>query len=174
MTVIHTFTGKFSLLDPQPEDVNIEDIVHALSRICRYNGHCRHFYSVAQHSYLVSYLVDVKDKYRALLHDAGEAYYGDIVTPLKIAYEQRIGDSWRDIINGIDIVIALALGLQWPLSEEVMKADRTMLATEKRDLLPPGDWPGLSKPAYLTVVPLETRVIEPIFKEAIYAHFHNY
>ena len=170
---MHTFTGKFSLLDPQPEDVNIDDIIHALSRICRFNGHCNHFYSVAQHSYLTSFLVN-KDKYGALLHDAGEAYYGDIVTPLKMAYEQRIGDSWRDIINGIDIVIALALDLQYPLSEEIMKADRIILATEVRNLLPSGDWLELPKSAAITIIPLETKTIEPIFRKEVYAHFHNH
>lgn len=83
--------GKINLLDPQVEDIHIEDIAHALSNICRFGGHSREFYSVAQHSCLVSYLVPMPYQLRALLHDASEAYLGDVIKPLKhriaLAYE---------------------------------------------------------------------------------------
>ena len=86
---IETFTGKaFPVLNPQPEDICIEDIAHALSNISRYNGHCSGFYSVAQHSCHVSDWLALAG-YQApvqlcgLLHDASEAYCGDVVRPLK-------------------------------------------------------------------------------------------
>lgn len=76
--------GRLDLLDPRAEDININDIAHALSLICRFNGHTRRFYSVAEHSVLVSRLVDRPEhRLRALLHDAAEAYLGDITRPLK-------------------------------------------------------------------------------------------
>ncbi len=88
---IQTFTGhEFPLLSPQPEDFDIKDIAHALSNICRYTGHCRKFYSVAEHSVRVAYYLEAREpdfKKRAfkagLLHDATEAYLQDISSPLK-------------------------------------------------------------------------------------------
>lgn len=82
---IQTYSGiKFYPLDPMPEDILIEDIAHALSNICRFNGHTKQFYSVAQHSYLVSSQInDPKIALAGLLHDASEAYICDIPRPLK-------------------------------------------------------------------------------------------
>jgi len=99
---MQTFTGrKIDLLAPKPEDVDIEDIAHALSMICRFNGHCRDFYSVAEHSMLVEMLsgadfgnlprsLEGPSRYDGtevrlcgLLHDAAEAYVGDLCTPVK-------------------------------------------------------------------------------------------
>ena len=70
------------------EDINISDIAWALSNICRFNGHCTTFYSVASHSIIVARIIynATTDKHLALwglLHDASEAYLGDIVRPLK-------------------------------------------------------------------------------------------
>lgn len=93
--------GKINLLDPRPEQIDIRDIAHALSNICRFGGHTREFYSVAQHSCLVSHLIYSPEIHSikganelqliALLHDASEAYLGDVVKPLKhriaLAYE---------------------------------------------------------------------------------------
>jgi hypothetical protein len=68
--------------DPDPEQLDIRDIARALAKRCRFGGHCRVFYSVAQHSVIVSELVeqrggDVEDVFAALMHDASEAYLGD-------------------------------------------------------------------------------------------------
>lgn len=84
-----TYTGrKFWPLDPLAEEVHIEDIAHALSVICRFGGHTQEFYSVAQHSCLVADLVATKTQDKltlltALLHDAAEAYTGDVIRPIK-------------------------------------------------------------------------------------------
>jgi hypothetical protein len=83
---IYTYTGKLiNPMDPDPKAICIEDIAHALSNICRWTGHSRWFYSVAQHSVHVASYVTAKNKLWALLHDATEAYLCDIATPVKEA-----------------------------------------------------------------------------------------
>src|SRR3990167_7144636 len=98
-TWIQTYTGKrFNLLDPDIDSIDIEDIAHALSMQCRYTGHTLVFYSVAEHSVHVSRITDSSDSLWGLLHDASEAYLGDVASPLKhsglmqgyIALEERV------------------------------------------------------------------------------------
>lgn len=85
-----TATGhRVFVNDPRPEDFHIEDIAHALSHICRFGGHARGFYSVAQHSLLVADILQSAGRPRhvlfaGLMHDAAEAYVGDIIRPIKI------------------------------------------------------------------------------------------
>lgn len=86
---IQTFTGKkFYPLDPDPAQIDILDIAHSLAMQCRFNGHVKQFYSVAQHSVLLAKHFKrrgdelIYQKY-ALLHDASEAYLCDIPGPLK-------------------------------------------------------------------------------------------
>jgi hypothetical protein len=87
---IETYTGKYvNPTDLKIEDINIIDIAHSLSLICRYNGHCSRFYSVAEHSILVMEYVKKRssnkvDLLGALLHDASEAYFSDVTRPVKI------------------------------------------------------------------------------------------
>jgi len=171
---IQTHSGKkFSLIDPQPEDVDLDDIIHALSNTCRFYGHCNEFYSVAQHSILTAHLVK-KYKYTALLHDAGEAYYGDISRPFKQILKQN--EFFGNILKRIDEVISISLKTKNPVPREVKDADNIALATEKRDLLKNQvDWDGfLPKPAKLKIIPLPSKTIEPMFRRAIYANFHNH
>ena len=86
---METYTGEFFYpVDPRIEEVNIEDIAHGLSLICRFGGQCKYFYSVAQHCLNVRN--DLKEQnydeviqLYGLLHDASEAYISDIVSPLK-------------------------------------------------------------------------------------------
>jgi len=81
---IQTYTGKcFYPLDPRPEEIDIIDIAHSLSMTCRYAGHVERFYSVAEHSVIVSQHVHPKNALWGLLHDATEAYSADIPSPLK-------------------------------------------------------------------------------------------
>jgi hypothetical protein len=81
---IQTFTGKqFFPLEPDIELIDLMDIAHALSLQCRFAGHCRHFYSVGQHSLIVASLAPPEYILEALLHDAAEAYLGDISRPVK-------------------------------------------------------------------------------------------
>lgn len=94
-----TFTGKkFYFSDPLPEMICLADIAHALAHQCRFGGHAKRFYSVAEHSVLVSYLVPPHLALKGLLHAAAKAYYGDIVRPLKqqalIVAQGVCYDSW--------------------------------------------------------------------------------
>lgn len=81
---MQTYTGKaFRPLDPDPALIDPEDIAHALGMLCRYGGHSTVFYSVAEHCVLMSWAVPAEHAAWALLHDATEAYMGDVIRPLK-------------------------------------------------------------------------------------------
>jgi len=142
MTFIVTFSGKqFELLNPTPERVDIRDIAHALSRVCRFNGHTREHYSVAQHCVLVSRNVPAHLRLEALLHDAAEAYIGDVTSPLKRA----LGEGYKMIERRVERAVADHFGIDWKMAPEVKLADLRALATERRDLLAyhPSEWPML-------------------------------
>lgn len=142
MTFIVTYTGRqFELLAPSAENVEIQDIAHALSRVCRFNGHTRTHYSVAQHSVLVSRNVPSHLRLNALLHDAAEAYIGDVTSPLKRA----LGDTYKVIEKRVERAVADRFGVDWEMAPEVKLADLRALATERRDLLTyhPCEWPML-------------------------------
>lgn len=132
-----TFTGRpFWPESPRVEDVHIEDIAHALSMICRFGGHTRVFYSVAQHSVLVAQALGVEgfsalEQLAGLLHDASEAYLGDVVWPVKHTAAMR---GYHDLEARCEAVVADAFGLPHPLPSIVKHFDLVLLATEKRDL----------------------------------------
>ncbi len=135
MTYITTYSGKkLSLIDPQPEDICIEDIAYHLGSLCRFNGACRRFYSVAQHCVFVHDLVEDPIKFLALMHDAGEAYYGDMSSPFKQAMQELVGARWDIILYRVDKVICTAFELPFGTHYDIKIADRIALATEIRDL----------------------------------------
>lgn len=139
---IVTYTGKlFDLLNPKPEMVCIEDIAHSLAFQCRYMGHAREFYSIAQHCVLMAKNDDLPgDPLQKLLHDAAETYIGDIVKPWKNFLRVNKAPFYPpvgDFENQIQKVIGEALGVDLTYSAEVKKSDLRMLATEVRDLMPP-------------------------------------
>jgi hypothetical protein len=74
---------RFFVTNPEKSEIKLEDIAHGLSMLCRYNGQCSQFYSVAQHSLIIASKVSKKAGMYALLHDASEAYLGDVTSPLK-------------------------------------------------------------------------------------------
>lgn len=141
---IQTYTGRaFWPLDPQPSDIDIEDIAHALSNTCRFSGHCVMFYSVAEHSVFVSRLVPAEHALAGLLHDAAEAYMADVSRPLKPYLP-----NYKALEDTIEAAVAAAFGLEHPWSPEVKRADNAMLAAEAYQLMcrPPRAW-ALPEPA---------------------------
>lgn len=144
---MQTVSGRaFWPLDPQPEDIDIGDIAHALSMCCRFAGHSMAFYSVAEHSYHVSTQVSEEHALQALLHDATEAYIGDMVRPLKQMIPQ-----YREIESDIWAAIALRFGVPFVLHPSIKAADNAVLLAEKRELLTtppiPWHWAAGMKPA---------------------------
>lgn len=141
---ISTHTGKqFDPLNPQTPDIVIEDIAHALGNMCRFAGHTKEFYSVAQHSVLVSQILeeqghDLTTQLRGLLHDATEAYMVDIPRPLKI---QSFMAEYRVAEDRLEAAIAERFFNDgWTVCTPlVKKADVIALATEARDLMPQAD-----------------------------------
>lgn len=149
---MQTFTGgRVYPMLPDSRVVEIEDIAHALSQICRFGGHTRVPYSVAQHSVVLSYSCRPKDRVNALLHDAAEAYLGDVVRPFKIQlpWFKPLESKWL-------LAISKALDVS-PISEPrgLVRVHEALLASERRDLLkdvPDLDWG-------LTVPPLSKKVV---------------
>jgi len=132
---IETFTGRLiNPLDPDPDDIFIEDIAHSLSLQCRFNGHCANFYSVAEHSVHAAKLAEIlfpekpKIAYFALLHDASEAYLCDIPRPIKSSFTHYL--EWEKALSDI---IFRKFAKKLPSSEDdemILKVDNIMLATE--------------------------------------------
>lgn len=132
---ILTVSGHyFDFLNPENNVVRVVDIAHALSNVCRFAGHTREFYSVAQHSVLVSDIVAPENALIALFHDAVEAYIGDVTRPLK-----NLLPEYRVIEARLQADIFRKLGLPEEIPAEVKQADLILLATEQRDLMPEHD-----------------------------------
>lgn len=132
---IATYTGiAIEPLNPDWALISIEDIAHALSNSCRFTGHVRDFYSVAQHSVLASLAVSPENALTALLHDASEAYLSDIARPIKL--QPGFGEVYKEAEQRLEQAIAERFGLEWPWPAEVKWADNMLLRTEQRDLMP--------------------------------------
>lgn len=115
---------------PRIDQIQIVDIAHALSGICRWGGHCQTFYSVAQHSLIVSSLLPQRLALWGLLHDAAEAYLADIPRPVKTRMPEFV-HAERRLLR----VIAKRFGLVWPIPPEVFEADDRVLAHEAQYLM---------------------------------------
>lgn len=120
----------FNFINPDESVIAIEDIATALSNICRFNGHTNTFYSVAQHSIFVSQLVPEEHALVALMHDAAEAYVGDVTRPLK-----NLLPEYKVIEDRVHTAIFKNFGLDPVLPPCVKKADLIMLATEQKNLM---------------------------------------
>ena len=119
---------------PGPAQLDAGDIARALANQCRFGGHSRVFYSVAQHSVIVSELVeerggDVEDVFAALMHDAGEAYLGDMPHPLK--HRSPLGAAFKEAEDHLERAIRDRFAIK-PDVPEIKQADRALLATERR------------------------------------------
>lgn len=116
----------FDVFEPKSELVNIEDIGHALSHLCRYGGHTPKFYSVAQHSVYCSYYPGtLKEQMQYLLHDASEAYMVDLPRPIK-----RNLPEYKKIEDNLLEVILCGLEVDFPLSDNTHNVDNLILGYE--------------------------------------------
>ncbi|WP_312921087.1 phosphohydrolase [Stutzerimonas nitrititolerans] len=142
MSWILTRTGRrFDLLAPCPSQVFVLDIAHALAHLCRFNGHTSRHYSVAQHSLFVADIVPPEHRLAALLHDATEAYVGDMVRPLK-----QVMPEYQKIEQRIWLAICERFDIAPELPACVHEADMIALATERAQLMPhhPAEWECLA------------------------------
>lgn len=136
---IRTSSGvKFYPLNPDPQGILIEDIAHALSLLCRGNGHVKVFFSVGQHCIHCAKEAEQRGYstrliLACLLHDASEAYLSDITRPVK----QHLQDYCRYEEHLLEVIYKKFLGS--PLSQEEQKLvkiiDDDMLYYDLRDLL---------------------------------------
>lgn len=164
---IHTFTGhKFYPLNPDADLIDIEDIAHALAMSCRFTGHTRKFYSVAQHSVIVSQHCP-NYPLTGLLHDASEAYLTDIPRPLKPKLNNYV-----EIEDHLQSVIAGKFDLPYPFPKEVHYIDNMILGDEARSLFPKFKWTdwGISNDLRFEGFGIE---IDPWSPEESELHFLN-
>jgi len=152
---VETASGKrFSLSEPRPEDVCIEDIAHGLALICRYTGQCDRFYSVAEHSVLCACLAkwdgeSADVRMACLLHDAAEAYIGDINGQVKKEMRDRGVRELDFLEDAVIFTVLQGLGLErlYPVPDVASSIDKTLFLVEEREMMPsrgdwlPADWP---------------------------------
>ena len=175
---IQTYSGGiFHILNPKQDEINIKDIGHSLAMQCRFTGHVRHFYSIAEHSVLGSFLVPKQHALRFLLHDASEAYIADINRPLK--HFTGVGSAYlpveatiQDAIHEKFHLLEIDNGCTVPEPACIKEADNAMLYAEKEQLLPPMDWVNKwgadEKPAPVTIRCWAPEVAEVEFLHRFY------
>lgn len=137
-TTLETQSGLyFDYVDPRPEQVDVDDIAHALAHTVRFGGHVDRYYSVAEHSLLVAHYVEKSTgdyglTLAALFHDGHEAYLGDIPTPLK----RLLGGAYYNMRDAVDAAIATKIGID-PFDfhhPAIAAADALALRVEARQL----------------------------------------
>ncbi len=131
---LQTVSGRWvNPFDPNPEQIELADIARALANQCRFGGHCRAFYSVAQHCVIVSELMEgegasADEALAALMHDAAEAYLGDLPHPIK--HRSQLGQVFKDAEEPLERVIRGRFAITNSPSE-IKRIDRALLATER-------------------------------------------
>lgn len=120
----------FDFAAPETSAFTIEDIAHGLAMTCRFAGQCRRHYSVAQHSFHVSQVVPSQHAYQGLMHDAPEAFVGDMAKPLKIMLPD-----YRAIEKHVESAVFSRFKVATPLPPTIKEADIRMLVTEQHQLM---------------------------------------
>lgn len=130
---IRTISGRYvNLIVPDPADIDINDIAHGLAMFCRYGGHVAAHYSVAEHSLNVAAQLhrmfgDDALTLAGLLHDASEAYLGDVVRPLKHS-DGMVG--YREAEARMEAVIAVRFNLTMTEDPRLKTIDNEILPWE--------------------------------------------
>jgi uncharacterized protein len=166
-----TYTGKvIYVMNPDPADICIEDIAHATANTCRYSGHVKRYYSVAEHQYIMSFMVPLEDALYALIHDSPEGYLTDIPRPFK---KQIPG--YAEIEDRVYKAILGALGMEIkPLPPSVKKADEYILGIEQACLMPKTKyWPPMLTDEEISyfwtdISPIPTLGLVPSVAEKVY------
>jgi len=134
---IQTFTGKeFHFLRPTADMVDIRDVAHSLALKCRFNGHCKRFYSVAEHCCILSdYVINVlklgpREALHILMHDAAETYTPDMPSPMK-----HVLWCFQRLERIIEFVVMPALGVPVLLPAHLKKLDHDIIVDEKQELM---------------------------------------
>lgn len=128
---LQTYSGvQYWPCDPRAEEVNIVDIAHALSQLCRYGGHSKRFYSVAEHSVLLSHMVSPENAFAALMHDATEAYVVDVPRPIKPHLKNYAHIEWLNWG-----AIAHKFDLPFDIPQEVHDADKAICGLEVEQVM---------------------------------------
>lgn len=167
---MEVFSGaKVDPFNCTEEDIKIEDIAHALSNICRYGGHCSQFYSVAEHSCRVASIVPYDIGLAGLLHDAAEAYLGDIVRPLKHQFPDIVKAQGRLLYL---IYSKYSIKIDAQTAKLIVDADNVIGSTEARDLMASGgkEWGNLLPPLPDKIEPWASWIAEDTFLK----HFRFY
>lgn len=165
---IQTYSGRrFTPTNPNPDAIVIQDIAHSLSMQCRFSGHTNKFYSVAQHSVLVSYLCNHEDALWGLLHDASEAYLVDVPRPLK---RSNKFDAYLEFESLVQRAVCIRFNLDAKEPASVKKADAMLLATEARDLMSPlrDDWVQALDPLPFKIDPLPPQEAKNLFMKRFF------
>lgn len=132
---ILTRSGQyFDFTAPEKYFFEIEDIAHGLSKLCRFTGQCYRFYSVAQHSAILSRIVPAEHALAGLMHDCAEAFLGDVSRPLK-----ALLPDYQVIEKRVEAALFGMLRIPYPLDPCIKTADAKMLRSEKATLMPPHD-----------------------------------
>jgi hypothetical protein len=133
VTEINLYSGTvFDPFNPCPDLIKVEDIAHSLSMLCRFNGHCRSFYSVAEHSVRVAEKCGEDLMLVGLLHDAAEAYLGDLPRPIKEVLPDFLAAERR-----LQVAISRRFGLPREMPDDVRLVDEEMLRIELAELVLP-------------------------------------
>lgn len=149
-----TYTGRrFYFEKPSSEMICLPDIAHALAHQCRFGGHSSHFYSVAEHAVLVSYYVPMYCAAEALMHDAAEAYYGDVWAPMKRnlcftpSCSMEDSTSYSALEYRLLKMIFQKYNLFWPVDPSIDRVDRELFIAEYQRLI------STDLPEYLDGIP---------------------
>lgn len=134
---METYSGKqFFFMDPHPSTIDEVDIAHAIGKLCRYGGHTRKFYSVAEHCCRLAQYVaklhpnDTQLAFEALMHDSTEGYLVDMPRPIK----QQLPD-YKVIEEKLARAIALRFGLRHPFPRLIHELDSRILVDERKQAM---------------------------------------
>lgn len=175
MTFICTASGNRFYFDPEEmfdqNPISLYDIAHSLSYICRFTGHTRFFYSVAHHSILAAQRVPEEARLHVLMHDAAEAYLGDVSRTLK----KLIGPFYKEISARVDERIFNRCGVTQLFPGIMKEADDRMLVTEANQLMNQHDltdWPHLRgiEPYPIVIEQVDPKVVREMFINLYYVY----